>query len=60
MSELTEDVFKNRDVLPKEELTKYVIGGIEKIKDDLLRYQDYDGTTPVACVAIEVRSGDVH
>ena len=59
MSELHDQVFLNSDSLPSQELRKFAIHGVEKIREDLVAYQDYDGVTPIATVALEIKDGHI-
>ena len=60
MSELSKHVFRNTDSLPEVELSKYIIAGVEAIKNDLTNYQSWDGNTPVACVALDHKEGVIN
>ena len=60
MAELTDAVFSHGDKLGSDELSKYVVKGVEDVHNDLVRYQEWDGKTPVATCVLAIREGSVH
>ena len=57
--ELTDDIFNAEGILPRDELVKFIIQGVEDIRDDIIQYQDYDGVTPVVAFIVGTKDGDI-
>ena len=51
---LTDKVFKNREVLDEETLSKYKLNALEDIGRDLVDYASWDMKSPVGTVALKV------
>ena len=59
MVELTDALFNNKDKLGSDELSKYLIKRVEDVKEDLLRFQEWDGKTPVATCVLGLQEGSI-
>ena len=57
--ELTDELFNNQDKLGSEELSKYLVKGVEDVNRDLLRFQEWDGKTPVATCVLGIHDGSI-
>ena len=60
MVSLTDAVFTNGDSLGSQELSKYVIKEVEEIRGDLTRFQEWDGSSPVATFALGLQDGAIN
>ena len=57
MTELSDDIFKNNGDLPRNEILKYRIKGVEDISKDLVEFSAWDGSMPVSSVALNLENG---
>ena len=59
MSELTDDIFRNSGILPREEFAKYRVKALEDINADLQQYSGWDSVSPVACMVLNQEEGAI-
>ena len=60
MTELNDEVFKNTGSLPRSEIIKYKMKGLEDISKDLVEFSVWDGTPPLSSVALNLNNGIIN
>ena len=59
MSELHEEMFKNKGIIPVDTLSKFKLKCLEDIGKDLVEYGSWDMAVPVAALGLIVQEGQV-